>query len=176
MANITEDGDVNDIKRWGLLLLCDAVPWSDGASQVSCVPRLSVCSRAGCEPKQHYSFASTCESVRWMQTIRVVWIALLFTLLLSWTQRQSCGHWCWRRIKIKKTGMCILKRCSPRCKRWTPSQQALRHAYIHGCLRQESVHHPGRSGTELVEAVRCFQPQIPPTNIKTNHLSIYTHR
>lgn len=31
-----------------------------------------------------------------------------FTLLLSWTQRQSCGQRCWRRIKIKKQACAFL--------------------------------------------------------------------
>lgn len=111
---------------------------------------------------------------QWDEFRPSVWSGSLFSmLLLSWTLTLSCGQWCFRRMnKINKTGMCISKWCSPGCKRWTPSQQNLRHAYTPDCWGLESVHHPGRLGTALGEAVHCFQPKIPPINNKINHSSV----
>lgn len=43
--------------------------------QVSCVPRLSAAGQ-GAIRKALYSVVSTHESVRWMQTINVVWFVL----------------------------------------------------------------------------------------------------
>lgn len=173
MAISTEHGDISDIKRWVLLLLCDVVPWSDGPSPGFMRSQI-VCGGAGCDQRSTllrclYSWVSEMDADHRCGLVRPFFFNAFIvtsTRWLHWWRVQETELWSvevkeiWR--KKNKLGGCTLKWCSPGCKRWAPSPWARRHACVPCCLRRVWAHYPGRLGTELGEAVRCSRPQILP--------------